>query len=275
MARVPDLHAHFAKMERRRRMRRILFWLACAVCFGAAIWWGTQMMLGLDLFAVHRTEVRGEKRVDAQDILALVRQEGIAGNFFRARLGEKNMLAWPSHLNKETLTALPLLTALEVMRDYRAHRIVVQVTEREPFGILCMKQKKESERPAECLWFDADGVLLGTAFEAEGPLIPVIVDYSGRTPRVGEIFIAPEVMKNILAIFEVVRSSEVDVREVELKDAILEEVAVATYEGPRLYFSMRAYPEGAAALLKSLSEKGEFRKLEYVDFRVPQRAYYK
>ena len=277
MARVPDIHAHFAKIERRRRMRRIVFWFACVACLGVAAWWGARVVLGLDFFVVRATEVVGEKRVDTQDILALVKREGIAKAFFRARFGEKNMLAWPMRLRKEALATFPLLTALDITREYGTHRVVIRVTEREPFGIVCMKQRNASEgaRPTECMWFDADGVLLGTAFEAEGPLIPVVVDYSGRMVRVGEVFMTREAMKNVLAIFEVVRSGEVDVREVELRDAVLEEVAVATYEGPRLYFSMRAYPEGAAALLKSLSQKGEFKKLEYVDFRVPQRAYYK
>jgi len=277
MAKVPDLATRFSTMEKRRRVRRVLFWFVLLALIAGGLGWGTNTIVRWERFEVREVAVEGVRRVSREDVLAMITQKEIQGSALRAWLGEKNFLAWPTNISGDSLRSLPLLRAVTIHADYDAHRIVVRVEERNPFGIFCgyTHGVTENSNTPQCLWFDEEGVLLGDAFQAEGSLIPVLIQNVPVLPRVGTQVAIPEFMKNILAIFQVVRDGGVDVKVVELRDPALQEVSVATYEGPALYFSIRTYPEGAASLLRSLKANGAFRRLEYVDFRVVNRAYYK
>ncbi|MEK7077437.1 MAG: hypothetical protein AAB967_04385, partial [Patescibacteria group bacterium] len=64
-------------------------------------------------------------------------------------------------------------------------------------------------------------------------------------------------------------------KEVRLNDLRLQEVEARVYGGPRMRFSMRFPADNALGVIQSLMAKPEFPRLEYLDFRVERRAYYK
>jgi len=144
------------------------------------------------------------------------------------------------------------------------------------------------EESARCFWFDEDGVIFERAPDAEGSVIRIVHDYSQEHLGPGSTILPARFVPNLFSIFRVLAASGVGVAEVRLDDLDLEEIRVATYDGlpagqvgPTLYFSLRFPADNALAVMRSLtggsssSIAAGLHKLEYIDFRVENRAYYK
>lgn len=108
---------------------------------------------------------------------------------------------------------------------------------------------------------------------AEGNIIHVVHDHAQADPGLGGIALAARFVPAITSIFRILDASEVPIKEVRIDDLSLEEVVVETYSGVRLLFSLRFGADSALPVLRSLGSK--LKNLEYVDFRVENRAYYK
>lgn len=150
---------------------------------------------------------------------------------------------------------------------------------------------------ALCWWFDADGILFKSALAAEGNLLRVVQDYTQRSIGLLSPVLPQEFLPPLFSIFRVLDASGVNVREVRLVDLSRQEVEVSTHGGftsnrpdgspisprdgrragvgPTLYFSLRFTAENAFPVLNDLVVHGVFTNLEYVDFRVENRAYYR
>ena len=130
-----------------------------------------------------------------------------------------------------------------------------------------------------CWWFDKSGVLFTRALDGEGGLLKTVHDYSGRSLGIGATALPASLMEHLLEIFSALRESGAVTGEVRLEDLSHEEIQVVTLNGPRLYFSLRLPIVAVADALRQIfSSSGQFppaAKLQYVDFRVENRVYYK
>ena len=106
-------------------------------------------------------------------------------------------------------------------------------------------------------------------------MINVLHDYSGDDVSLNDHILESEPLKHLFSIFGVLQRSSIAFQEIRLDDRRLEELQVTTYDGPRLFFSLRFPATPAAAALASLRSAGGFRNLQYIDFRVENRVYYK
>jgi hypothetical protein len=127
----------------------------------------------------------------------------------------------------------------------------------------------------DCWWFDAEGVMFQKGLTAEGNLIRRVDDYTRRSLAPGSRVLGPSFMPPLVSIFHALEVSGVSVKEVRLSDAGLEELEISTYNGPKIFFSLRFGAQWTASVIISLRAEGNFSKLEYVDFRVEGRVYYK
>jgi hypothetical protein len=132
-----------------------------------------------------------------------------------------------------------------------------------------------------CFWFDADGVLFDRAPVAEGNIIRVIHDYSQKNIGLGALILPQQFVPNLFSILRVLDASGIGIEEIRLDDIGLEELNVITYNGPKLLFSLRFPSDNALTVLKKMTDRTatsslpDLKKLQYVDFRVENRAYYK
>ena len=76
----------------------------------------------------------------------------------------------------------------------------------------------------------------------------------------------------MIKIFEILEKSGLKIKSLKLEDIALQEII--TDSSPKIYFSLRIEPNFALAALQSLENIG-FEKMEYIDLRVENRAYYK
>ncbi len=171
----------------------------------------------------------------------------------------------------------------------------VTVTERQPFAIWCEMPHYAARVDAagvgnatstagdlgnpitneECFWFDASGTLFEKAYDTEGSALFAVHDYSQAGLGLTQQILPNIFITNFMSILDVVKQSGLTVKEIALKDLNLQEIDVATYEGPDVYFSLRFSAANDLPVLTNLMAKPGFAKLQYVDFRVENRAYYK
>ncbi len=303
------LDVYDARAKRKRRIF-IFFGIVFLVCF---FFGGAWVLFRSPFFKVEKVEVRGNAYTNADDITGLFKSAILRSSGFTRFMGAGNMLAWPTALLPGDLASVPRIKNLSVVKNWGTHVITITVTERIPVGVWCQKMPtnadetlRQSSGQAQmnadatssistnprvdlresagesCWWFDNDGLAFESAPAIEGSLIHAVDDYSAsatsstaHTVGLYQKILPPEFIPNLFSIFTVLDDSGFAIREVRLDDLALEEIKVLTYDGPELYFSLRFPAQNASAVLQSLSQSGNISQLQYVDFRVENRAYYK
>ncbi|MEK7195269.1 MAG: hypothetical protein AAB655_01080 [Patescibacteria group bacterium] len=258
--------------KRRRQAYLVVFSVLslALLVFIAASW----IFLKSPLFTVKRITVSGNGITPEKDILDLLRSKIGNGNLFLAMAGLNNVLAWPSAVEKSDLRFLSSLSELSVKKDYGKGTVNVTVKERDRYGVWCGVSAGGND-PADCRWFDENGVVFERAPFAEGSLITSVLDYSGKKMTASSLILPERMLSNALSVFEVLKKSGLRIKGISIKDISLEELEVSTYDGPVAYFSLRFPADNALPVIQNFASKSGFKDLEYLDFRVENRAYYK
>lgn len=295
----------YTEVKERRKQRRKYFF-SFSILIGVYLF---VLAAGLLIFRSpflrwRQFEIMGNERVRTEDVMSLLQARALEGGWrpLQALLGLRSMLIWPDEFVEADLAFLPTVKSVTFEKNYMNQTITVRVVERKPYGIWCLHQAQtnadgtqtdadntkvnpESQRTsalsqresasASCRWFDDEGVLFERAIAAEGGIIMTVHDRSQKfTPLLGDIL--PEVLiPHMFSIFKVLMASDIDRKEIVLDDLALEEVRVTTHNGPELYFSLRFPADNSLAAIRELMSKPGFEKLQYVDFRVENRVYYR
>ncbi|RJQ29330.1 FtsQ-type POTRA domain-containing protein [Candidatus Parcubacteria bacterium] len=264
---------YFEETKEKRKKRRRFSWAVLGILSLGILTYGAGWILFRSpIFQMERIEIEGTKRVKQEDVLAAFMAARTGEPFYRKWFNLRNILAWPDALDENDLRTVPAVKSAEVEKDFDAHTIRVVVKEREPYGIWCQK-KDPTNNP--CFWFDTEGVVFERALGVEGNLIKVLNDYAEEPLGLGRKILPDRFVSNLLSIFEVLGRSGLSVREVRLDNLLNEEIEVRTNGGPKLYFSLRFSAASTLAAIETVTARSDFKRLEYVDFRVENRAYYK
>jgi hypothetical protein len=205
---------------------------------------------------------------------------GGAHDGLRALLGFHNMFLWPDALPAGTIAAVPRLAGVTISKDYFLHTITITVTERAPFAVWCAMPAAgaaagDASSSEQCYWFDSRGVAFARTFDTQGGAILVLHDYANDPVALGKAILPVEFMPNLISIVNVLKESSLDVSELTLRDVSLQQVDATTADGPVIHFSLRFLADPDLAVLQSIMAKPDFKKLEYIDFTVKGRAYYR
>lgn len=287
----------------RRKRRRIILVSAFLVAYALLIV-ASWVVIYSPLFKVKSVEVMGNRNVSSDDIITLATAKIIGDSLWKRVFGMRNILVWPSGFSSENLRFLPQLKSLSIEKSYRQRKIKIIVQERELFGVWCLRetltntddtqtsnteiiprQSALSPREPACWWFDSDGTIFKKAIDMEGSIVVVVDDYSQKNIGLGSKILPDEFLQNIFSIFRVVSESDIAIKEIRLDDINSQEIEVDTYNsssagvsiqaGPKVYFSLRFSAANTSSIIKSLKDKSLFGGLQYVDFRVENRVYYK
>jgi hypothetical protein len=256
--------------SRRRRVRRALFWggivIAIALLIAGVLW----LVARSNFLKIREVEISGATYIPEEQIREFFNlhvAQGRIGKF----LGPDNVFAWPEEFSKEDLVDLPAASSIEIERRIFDRKISVTVEERERVGIWCFSEAE----PKRCFWFDPNGILFMPGYFAEGNLIPLLEDHSREPLALGERALEARFLPNLVSIFSALDSIHLSISEVRLSDLGREEVEARTYEGPRLLFSLRFPSAGVPDAIKAVEKITALSKLQYVDFRVENKVYYK
>lgn len=192
-------------------------------------------------------------------------KEYLVAHLIKARpwaaiLTQANILFWSPAALKD-FEEPAFIEELKLSRDFASRKVIVELAIRRPYGIWCPAER------VECFWFDGMGILFSPSAAAEGFLIPKVVDFNPRPEKLDI---------KILEIFEIVNAvPQFQVAGILIKEKGLQEFEAKTASGLKLYFSQRFQPENLKDVLLRLSQEIELGKLEYIDFRVPNKVFYK
>lgn len=221
---------------------------------------------------IKKISVSGVQSFSSDELLGNLRSFFIKDSKVAEFLGIDNILAWGNA--EKFLKNYPQFESLEIKKNYFSKEIDVEVKEREKFGIWC--QQHEGDDNEFCGWFDKNGVIFSEAPVIETEILKRVNDFSGRNIGVGGNVLPDNFTANLLSIFNVLERAGVNTKTIYLKDFVLEEVETASLAGaPKFYFSLKFSPEFSLAAINSLKKSSEWKKLNYIDFRVENRMYYK
>lgn len=183
-------------------------------------------------------------------------------------VGEGNILFWlraPEVQGKELQE--PAINSVSVHVDILKKTILIEVREREFVGAWCAER---------CVGFDENGIAYFDAPESQGSLLLVIEDASTTTPILGERVLEDEQQfNNMIATIKGVKSAGIAIERVAVRDHYLREWAITPVHGGTMLFSFDVVPERLGSVLKTIMERAKWESLNYIDFRVANRVYYK
>jgi len=265
--------------EKRKRRRRYVVALATFFAVYFVLLGAEWIILKSPFFRIQTVTYQGNATVPSSDISALFTGAMLHGKWgwVNALLGSGNMLSWPDELASADLVFNPVLKSVSVEKDYTGRSLTITTEERTAYGMWCDMDQGSgtTSTPSGCNWFDKDGVMFKRAIAATGGLILTVHDYSQHNLGLGSKVLPDEFLANVFSIFSVLQQGDLNVREIRLNNLALQEMEVDTYEGPRLYFSLRFPSDNDLAALKNFTEKPGFANLQYLDFRVENRVYYR
>ncbi len=226
------------------------------------------MVYGLDAirwFRIADVSVTGNKLLSADEV-----KENALGTLAArlgawSLLGDDHVLFWLAARGTERLDT-PLLTSATIRVNVRARSADISVTERRLAGIVCTDA---------CYAFDGDGVVFAKAPQAEGQLFLVVTGNAATDVRRGEtVFDAGEIrrFREALAAFT---ENDIPVKAVRLRDEALKEWEAVLENGTVVYFDRMFIPDDLGGIMAALSARADFNALSYIDFRVPNRIYFR
>lgn len=276
-----EISSYISEKKKKRKKRRAIGAIVVAFIGAYVVLAGTGwIVLKSPLFALGSVVVEGNSTTASSDVLAVLQSSALRDHsFIKSILTIKDMLVWPDQLSSSEMALLPDAAAISIGKSYFTHTITADVTERTSVGIWCfMPQLNAAGDPMtneSCYFFDASGTLFEHGFDTEGGSLFAIHDYSQKDPGMNGTILSGEFIPNLISILNVIQTSGVDVQEIALNDIGLQEIDVTTYNGPAIYFSLRFSADEDLPVLQNIMNMKGFSKLQYIDFRVQNRAYYK
>ncbi len=279
------MKVYYQNSQKENNPRTKLKVFLIALLFLAVIGAGGYLVYASGFFKIKNTEISGLKNYSKENLIADLK------DFFKNRsvissfLGPENVLIWTADVGA-FLSKEPQFKNLIVQRDILSRFVKVEVTEREKFGIWCLIKKNitlentssTAEQTGEnenCFWFDKDGIIFVEAPTIESELFNKVVDSTGRDLKLGDKVLDSRLVENLVKVFNVFDEVDVKSKTVQLSDIKSEEVVIKPVLFPASFFSLRFSPDFSIAAIKTLKKDKRWDKIQYADFRVENRVYYK
>ena len=251
-----------------RKKFRIIFLLSVGIFFLSLL----GVLKLATIYQVKNVEISGNKRLD-HEVLSRGLKEFVLSdlendNFFLKFLGGDNFLVWYFSDWSKFLNNNSNLANLEAQFDFLKSSILFNVIEQDPWALWCNKNN--------CFWFDEKGVILENAPLVSGKLIYKIQDDSERSLSIGDSILLNKIFRdNLMAVISLLKESKLFIEKITLDRINFQEISVYLENGLRLDFSLRFKFNLTKNDFNALLQKIKYQNLEYVDFRVENRIYYK
>lgn len=218
---------------------------------------------------VTKLEINGINLIKKEMLMATITSKMISESHWRSLVGWKNILFWQFGDLPDISKIIPRIQKIVVNKNLFQRTISIDVKEREPLGVWCLSS-------GNCYGFDDSGVAFTNSPNIDGYLILKVVDANNQPIKLGEpVLKNSEWLSNLLSVISNIKASGFYPRVVSINDTVTEEWGIETSSGQTLLFSFRSAPENLGNILAELSSKINFNDVGLIDFRIPQKIYYK
>lgn len=205
------------------------------------------------------------KQANANEII-----EGLKNSFNKQSkltsfLGADNILIWQNKPDETFFKNHPRIIDLTIKKDYLNKKIEIKIDERVKLGVWCR---------LSCFWFDENGVIFEEAPMVEGEMIYKITDSSNRELTLGDRVLDENLFNNLILIFKTLERAGLNLKTLRLENLSAQEIIAESPLVPKIYFSLRFDPDFSLSVFENL-KKINLEKVEYLDLRIKNRAYYK
>lgn len=191
-----------------------------------------------------------------------------SASWWKGIVGSDNILFWLFDL-KHSVIAASYLKSIEVNSSLWKKDVQITIEERHAEGVWCAGS-------SECFVFDQDGIIFAKAPEVRGVLITKVNDESNRIiTEHGSALPHKQWFANILSTLDILEKAGMTAKRVTLRDTNLREWEAVTSENLTFHFSLNFIPDNLSRILNDVNDRLPVSSIEYLDFRVPNRLYYR
>ncbi len=212
---------------------------------------------------VREFKVMGSNRVTEVEVISEMRGAKVSNPFIKY-LGFTNILFWNDGAVK---LKNPIIESANVVSNFWDRKVTIELSEKKGEVIWCVKDEK-------CFWLDERGIALEEAPFSEGQLLPIVYSQGETNVRLGSLPIEEVYFLRVKKILKIISSVGAPLRRLEVYPEVLEAKAFAIY-GPVMIFNLRIDPSFVEAPLRHLYGKAGFSKLNYIDFSIENKVFYK
>lgn len=245
---------------------KITGWILFGLTLVAGIVWFT---LNSSFLKINKFEVSRSPYYSQNEVFKEIKEYKIGQNPLLATLGPRNILFWALSSSDKTPPELSAASSVKVDVSLFKRKVSAAIESRDVFGVACNISK-------DCYTFNEKGTVLTRAPYVEGNLV-LRVEFTNKDKKFvlgKKILPREEWNKNLIETLKQVKESKFEIENVKIKDLKLREW-VLSLPSVDLYFDLNFVPEQLPNVLKRLRNKTDFSEIEYVDFRVRDRVYYK
>lgn len=250
-----------SELVKKRSRARLRVFLWCVAISGLAAGL-VYVSVYSPVFRVQNVRVEGVSQLTPESALNVVKPL-VFHTALLKWLGERNMLAWQERQIRVPTSGI-LMASID--RNIFTRSVVISIEERKQAGIWCFRES--------CFWFDQEGVLFEPAPYTEGGLVAQIEENRPEPIPLGEKIIEDRFLDTLLKLAADLPKMNFAIEKMTF-DRELQELSVATFNGPRILFSVRFDPDQNLNGVQNLRSTLNFSELEYVDLRVENRIFYK
>ena len=264
---------HLSEMQAKQNRRRKLWSRAaliafCAILIGVSEW----VVVGSDLFRFNNLVISGENVLTDNEVESYLRDKIPARGSLLSFLGYNHFFAWPNVWARTDLIDMPIIKRINFSRDYLEKTIRVDVEERDLFLTWC--KRKEQNEDTNCAWMDSEGIFFDKALMPEGHILRIIWDYSSSSFTLGQAALTQDKLANLALIFELLDRINVNWSQMYYNKTD-DDLEVIQKEGPLLLFSLDFPSLYAADVIMSLKDNTGYDDYQYIDFRIPEKVFYR
>lgn len=250
------------------------------------------LIISSPIFEINKISVNGLKDVKPEEIQKIA--DDILSVKFLNKIPKNNPILLPEQeIIRSIINNFPKIKEVTLTKKFRDNALVINITEREAAAIWCRAIPEESvsissssagqllsqaPQAENCFFADASGFIFGEAPILSGGAVPTVYEQTTLPINIKDEVSSPKTLEFILAVKKELAAVNLNLTDFVIKSQSLGDLEILTPEGWIIYLDISHPPASQINALKRVLEeeiKENRNRLEYIDLRVPDRAYYK
>ncbi len=255
--------------RRAKKRRRAQLWYAAGAAVLLILAGGAYYVLfASDAFIVESVSVSGNRFVSSDALREAVVRTIDGKSWLLKKLTPRSIWYW--RLGDSVLEGtviMPAVAHTDLSADITGHTAAIMVRERALAGVWCTDI---------CMGFDEEGIAFFPAPDLSGTLILKVRDENPHALIEGfPVHPKADEVRTLLETVRAIKAEGVALTEAVVKEEVLGEWEARTARGSVFRFSLDFVPAHMGETLGNIASRARLEDLEYVDFRVPNRIYYR